>query len=188
MPPEAYHWAPAPTQFTVQSCSECQSCSSPPTVALGSACRADCDCKDSGAVCDINRLCTLYCLSSSDCPTGFRCGQSPSTQAFAFVCDSELRPECSETERCPKGFACEVTARGLRRCVHRFDTRTLSHGIGIHCGCDAECPGEQRCVKYEFNFVNGFCAHACRDARDCPRGWRCLEMTESGLEAVCVPP
>jgi hypothetical protein len=46
----------------------------------------------------------------------------------------------------------------------------------------------QSCIKYEFNFTNGFCALTCRDARDCPADWTCLGMTQSGLEAICTPP
>ncbi|RJO68671.1 MAG: hypothetical protein C4523_07230 [Myxococcales bacterium] len=181
-------WAPSPLTFTVNACPECSECLEGTLAPYGEHCVADCSCADDWAFCSPGRFCQANCLTSLDCGEDLVCGFSMFTEAVQYACSPQSEPECMWDMDCKKGFTCQGSP--VTRCMPDLDTRVLAenHGLGIHCGCDAECPGKQSCVRYEFNFTEGFCALTCHDERECPPGWRCLDMTESGLQAICTPP
>lgn len=180
VPPEAV--------VNIDACAECLQCMDGEHSRVMQSCSADCGCIDKGATCE--NVCISYCLASDDCDDDYRCYYGPSTQMAIFTCGPYDDDECDYDWQCDKGFICEKGNSPHKRCLPNMDTRVIEDrfGRGIHCGCDAECPGTQSCVKFDFNFTKGFCAIACADGRECPEGWNCLGMTQSGLQGICVPP
>lgn len=175
--------------FEVEPCPDCLDCEDPPNAGLSETCTSDCQCLDEEAICNFN--CRRYCASNIDCPAGAQCRYDDSIAAVtAPKCLPQLEDECSSYYDCRKGFDCSADDSGWRRCLPDLDTRIIAdrYGQGIHCACDAECPGVQSCIRFEFNFTEGFCALPCRDQRDCPTDWKCLGLTQSGLQAICLPP
>jgi len=174
--------------FSVKECTGCPECPTEPTKNIGGECSRDCFCKQ-GAVCNAWGVCEKHCLTNLDCPENYGCFDNQMTAQPVKLCHKLEEDECRSDYDCKAGFYCKKVNEdsGFRRCMPDMDTRLLENGMGIHCACDAECPGVQSCVKMEFNFVKGFCAIRCRDARECPDGWKCLEMTQSGLQAICTP-
>jgi len=172
----------------VDACEDCLQCPDGEHSRIMESCSADCGCIDKGAVC--GNACISYCLASDDCDDDYRCYYGPSTQMAVFTCGPYAENECDYDWQCGKGFICEKGNSPHKRCVRDIDVRAIEDrlGRGIHCGCDAECPGTQSCVKFEPNFTKSFCAITCADNRECPEGWNCLGMTQSGLQGICVPP
>ncbi|RJO65527.1 MAG: hypothetical protein C4523_15865 [Myxococcales bacterium] len=176
---------PVETTLTVAACPECLACDGPDR-DIGGECSGDCDCGD--ALCE--DVCARPCLSNEDCAdTGMHCFWDERSSLPQGRCApmAESEDECRYDYDCEKGFLCQTDPDGgVNVCRRTWDMRGIGSGLGIHCGCDAECPGTQRCVRFQINFTDGFCAVPCRDDRDCGPGWSCLGMTQSGLEAICV--
>ena len=178
------------TSFTVGECPECLLCGNQESAGLGNACDADCNCASETAVCLGSEVCEIPCLTNRDCPPETHCSALESGPISFRTCLLQTENECSGIWNCPPGHYCDdQNPGGYSRCMPDLDTRALEEmsGMGLHCGCDVECPGAQSCVKFDFNFTDGFCALRCRDSRDCPENWRCVEMTCSGLQAMCMP-
>lgn len=175
--------------FEVHPCPDCLDCGDMPSAGLNEACTSDCQCIDEAAVCNFN--CQRHCASNSDCPAGTHCRYDDSIAAVTPPkCLPQLENECASHRDCRKGFDCLADDSGWRRCLPDVDTRIIAdqYGQGIHCACDVECPGVQSCIRFEFNFTDGFCALRCRNEADCPTDWQCLGLTQSGLQAICIPP
>ena len=167
---------------------------------LGEPCRGDSDCADPGAFCDLRTatecdpagvcegVCALDCRSNRDCPGNWLCAPLPSDEPVTGRrCTPQAEDACRADYECDPGQRCASDGNAFARCMPDFDTRGLTNGRGALCGCDAECPGAQSCVRMELNFTDGFCAFRCRDDRDCPTSWSCLGETSSGLGSICVP-
>jgi len=167
-----------PRSFTVTACPECLECPEIMGAPIGQSCIADCGCADSGAICDWSHTCQVHCLSSRDCPAAYRCMLSPSAMAVLHTCQAFDEPECMpEGNDCEDGFTCDE----YNRCVPIFETRAM----GMNCGCDLECPGDQSCVRFSELDEFGMCAIRCRDDRDCPHSFACMIRNESGMEGIC---
>jgi hypothetical protein len=179
---------PEPVPFEVEACDGCGQCPEPEVVEIGGTCRGDCACSD-GARC-IGGLCTLYCRSNRDCRPDTLCsaGRVGEPIPSARRCRARQPDECAQNQDCAPGSFCQGDANFSSRCLPDLDKRFLTGEAGrsLHCGCDAECPGAQSCVRFEVNFTQGFCALRCSDQRDCPKNWSCLGETASGLESICV--
>jgi|GEM_PF-1750862 len=176
--------------FTVNPCPSCVECPDGEFGSYGDLCSADCGCIDQGAVCGNNISCMNYCLSADDCPPEHGCGHSPYTAAAVHACSPLADNQCQRDDQCLPGHICTADGNGYTRCVRDMDTRIAAgnQGRGIACGCDAECPGMQSCLRFEQFVPDGFCAFICRDNRDCPDNWQCIGMTQSGLASICMPP
>ncbi len=179
---------PDPQPFQVDSCTDCEDCEAPESVGLGGVCDGDCACAD-GARC-VAGTCVLFCRSNRDCRPDTQCspGRVGEPVDGARRCRAGEVDECAQTSECAPGLFCQGDANLPSRCLPDLDKRLLTGGpgSGFHCGCDAECPGAQSCVRFDVNFTRGFCALRCADQRDCPKNWTCLGETSSGLESVCV--
>ena len=176
--------------LTVTACPICLECPDGEFSAIGGSCSADCGCKDGGSVCETSSLCMNYCLSADDCPAGYACQYSEYTAAAVSACTTLREDLCRWDIECPKGHRCIEDNNSFKQCRREMDTRMVEaqYGQGIACGCDAECPGTQSCVRFEDFFTDGFCAIVCRDARDCPETWECSGLTQSGIASICRPP
>lgn len=180
----------APSQpFTVESCPACLACPDTPTVDLGGSCSGDCQCRQDAAC--VVGICTRFCRSGLDCRADQICtpGDPDSPGGVAPRCRRLDGDQCARADNCDQGQRCATDGNAPARCLPDLDTRLISEAFGrsFHCGCDAECPGVQSCVRFQFNFTQAFCAIRCADSRDCPEDWDCLGETSSGLEAICVP-
>lgn len=180
--------APEPQPFRVEACEAC-GCPEPYTVEIGGACDLDCDCAERARC--VAGTCTAFCRSSLDCRGDWICAP-PSDGAVvpgARRCRPDLPDQCGQSADCPPGMLCQGHPELPSRCIPDVDTRLIARETGrsFHCGCDAECPGAQSCVRFEPAVSDGFCALRCADDRDCPKTWRCLSQTAQGVEAICVP-
>ena len=176
--------------LTVTACPRCLECPDGEFSPIGAACSADCGCFDAGTVCETFSRCMNYCLSADDCPADYACSFSGYTAAAVNACIPLAEDFCRWDTECPKGHRCIEDDNGFKQCRREMDTRIAKehYGMGIACGCDAECPGTQSCVRFEDFFTDGFCAIVCRDARDCPENWECMGLTQSGIASICRPP
>ncbi|MEO1270941.1 MAG: hypothetical protein AAFX99_22870, partial [Myxococcota bacterium] len=130
--------------------------------------------------------CAVECRSNRDCPGNWLCESF--TDGQGARCRLQDQDACRTTSDCPQGQRCIRDGNAFARCLPDLDVRGLdSEGRGVWCGCDAECPGGQSCVRMEVDLTDGFCALRCRDDRDCPDAWSCLGLTASGLSSICVP-
>lgn len=182
------NFMPPPQDFTVEACDDCGDCLDPEVRELGEACRGDCQC--GGDARCIGGECTQFCRNNLNCRADQTCqpGRDQDPVPLARICRLTDANQCSNDFQCPRGEFCQTDGNAWARCLPDFDLRLIEQaGRSFHCGCDAECPGVQSCVRFDINFTEGFCAIRCADNRDCPDAWMCLPETSSGLEAICVP-
>jgi hypothetical protein len=62
-------------------------------------------------------------------------------------------------------------------------------GLGTLCDDDSDCELPLTCVFPDVGAPTGVCTSACTEDVDCPAGWRCYTLTDSGSDAVrqCLP-
>lgn len=62
-------------------------------------------------------------------------------------------------------------------------------GLGDLCTTSADCPAELDCVYSDPGAPSGVCTTGCDEDADCPSGWRCYTLTDSGGDAdrECLP-
>ena len=62
-------------------------------------------------------------------------------------------------------------------------------GLGELCTSTADCTGDLTCVFPDPGAPSGVCTTGCAEDADCPGGWRCYTLTDSGSDAdrQCLP-
>ncbi|MBU6161826.1 MAG: hypothetical protein KGO50_11950, partial [Myxococcales bacterium] len=62
-------------------------------------------------------------------------------------------------------------------------------GLGTLCDDESDCVLPLTCVFPDVGAPTGVCTSACTETADCPSGWRCYTLTDSGSDAVrqCLP-
>jgi hypothetical protein len=108
-------------------------------------------------------ICTMNCMSDDKCPAGYQCREAQGVNGR--VCQPQL-----EVSQCPGGQATE---------------------------CGGICPipsGRQEadiviCLNMQPN-TPGYCSCSCVNASDCPNGFACSQIGETGdptRPGVCLP-
>ncbi|MEC8022341.1 MAG: hypothetical protein VX223_00305, partial [Myxococcota bacterium] len=140
--------------------------------SIGSACTADGDCSDAGAVCYpenfngehtgfLNGYCIIYDCESAGCPTGSTCQTVTSDGGTACVASCQGTSDC----RAEEGYAC-------------YQGGICFPGCGANTG--ASCP-----INYACDIENQECIPACTPG-SCPGGTVCTDDGTCG-EPPCTP-
>ena len=161
-------------------------CTAEPFSALGETCMVDCQCTTENAVCDLDYShCVATCATSDQCPRSYTCsGGGLADSGYPTTCLPLGEPQCVRDTDCPTDQYC-ATGVGSPRCLPSHDQRGLSWGVGIECGCDAECPPGQACLRMNAG-SGGACVIPCRDIRECPTDHYCSGVTET-VPGICQP-
>ena len=147
---------------STEQCEPCESC------IYGVCTVSEYFCDDDGD-CGIDKLCrngfcTYECDALSDCPRGQSC--------IDQVCldDPPLTGECVFNDECDQGFVC-INARCHIVCETHSECgsrQMCDHGI---CQPDRrpglECTRSEHCADLGGECVDGYCALACWEDRDC---------------------
>lgn len=134
---------------------------------------------DSGPTCPGNSGCT--CKSNDDCYSGF-CIEAENESKCAGYCNTDAA--------CPDGFKCSqvVNTSGdtVFICVYKFPN------LCRPCKADAECANPYMnnqvnlCLSHAA--VGSFCGSGCESDKDCPRSYKCTNVTLAGKTTKqCIP-
>lgn len=135
---------------------------------LCDACKADLECGYDYDLCIFDptddtkqrKVCGLYCMDQSECPTGFTC----------------VDTQCMLQKDALNGTACCVNA-------HCTDPKKpacnpVTHRCGVGCKTDNDCAQQFVCVQ-------GVCKEGCAKSADCPAGTMCDSLTRICVEGEC---
>lgn len=167
-------------------------CSSPAAVPeAGDGCASMADCVGPNRLACLDKTCQLIgCEAPADCPAGSTCVDK--------ICDEPqcvVPTDCAGTEACWEGLC----VQGL--CGDRQDCEAGEVCLGTppqcvappqHCQSDAECPVGQGCIlsrqtcfstcdgdagcRQPNYCLDGLCRPPCRDDRDCPGDFACVDQ------------